>query len=34
MTLDTIRKKIDSSYKDDFLNSLPVYFPVKSDGPY
>ena len=27
MTLETIRKNIDKSYSDDFLNSLPVYFP-------
>ena len=27
MTLETIRQKINQSYADDFLNSLPVYFP-------
>lgn len=27
MTLETIRTKIDSSYKDEFLNSLPVHHP-------
>lgn len=27
MQLSTIRKNINSSYSDEFLNSLPIYFP-------
>ena len=29
MKLETIKNKIDSSYDDEFLNSLPVHFPDK-----